>query len=117
MWTTLEINADVFNKYLQIRQDIINNLKDVFNREQHYTRKYRGNMITDVNVSLNTTPDKLKEVQIFVRHRKKYIRERLRFNYKGVVESEIITNLYNDEQEGETRSIESLRREHQVRQS
>lgn len=74
------MNNQVFNKYLQIKQDLINNLKDVFNREHYYTHKYRGNLITDINVALDINTDRDKVIQIFVRHKNYWIRDRMTFN-------------------------------------
>ena len=35
------IENDVFNKYLEIKQDLVNNLSTIFNRQHYYTHKYR----------------------------------------------------------------------------
>jgi len=92
----MTVKEQVFNKYLEIKQDLINNLQDVFNRQHYYTHKYRGNMLTDVNVSLDYGPMNEKIIQIFVRHKKEWIRDVLKFKNGGYFNSEIKTTL-NDE--------------------
>lgn len=87
------MNDKVFYRYLEIKQDLLNNLKDVFNRQHYYTRKYRGNVITDINVAIDITPEKNKMIQIFVRHDNKWIRDRIIFNSKGIVSTNIKSNL------------------------
>lgn len=87
------ISNDVFNKYLEIKQDIVNNLKDVFNKSHTYTHKYRGNLVTDVNVSLDYGPKNEKIIQIFVRHKGKYIKDILTFKSGEHYESLIKSNL------------------------
>lgn len=87
------ISNDVFNKYLEIKQDIVNNLKDVFNKSHTYTHKYRGNLVTDVNVSLDYGPKNEKIIQIFVRHKDKYIKDVLTFKSGEHYESLIKSNL------------------------
>jgi hypothetical protein len=36
----------VFNRYLEIKQDLLINLKEVFYKQHTYTHKYRGNFNT-----------------------------------------------------------------------
>lgn len=87
------IKIDVLNKYREIKQDVINNLKDIFNRQHYYTHKYRGNRITDVNVSLDEAADNLKIIQIFVRHRGQWIKDVIEFNGSGYFQSTTKTNI------------------------
>lgn len=94
-------NIDIFNKYLEIKQDLVNNLRDVFNRQHYYTHKYRGNVITDINVGLMYDTDGNKIIQIFIRNNGKWIKDKLTFNFKGLYRSEIKTNMYED-YEGES---------------
>jgi hypothetical protein len=91
------MNDEVFYKYLEIKQDLINNLKDVFNRQHYYTHKYRGNIDTDINVVVDITPERNKLIQIFVRHNKKWIRDKIVFNDKGILSTEIRSNLMSYE--------------------
>lgn len=86
----------IFYKYLEIKQDIINNLKDVFLRQNYYTKKYRGTLLTDINVAIDVTPERDNLVQIFVRYKGKWIKDVLVFNRKGIVSSDITSNLIVD---------------------
>jgi hypothetical protein len=88
-----KVGNDIFDKYLEIKQDIIGNLKHVFNRQTTYTKKYRGNRFTDINVAFDTIEDNKKIIQIYIRHKDKYIRDRIMFNKKGLLGSEIKTNI------------------------
>lgn len=89
--------SGLFNRYLEIKQDLINNLNDVFNRSHTYTHKYRGNITTDVNVSLDYGPHNEKIVQIFIRTKKLWIKDVLSILNGRIVESTIQTNInYNE---------------------
>lgn len=87
------IGNNVFDKYLEIKQDLISNLGDIFNRQHTYTHKYRGNLLTDINVALSVTEDNKKVIQIFVRNNGLYIRDRLIYDNNGIIKSEIKTNI------------------------
>lgn len=89
------IKTEVFNKYLEIKLDITQNIDQVFNRFNYYTKKYRGNRLTDINVSLLEKPNNVKEVQIFVRHKNTYIKECINYNSKGIINIERKTNIYD----------------------
>jgi len=75
----MTIKEEVFNKYLAIKQDLVNNLGEVFNRKEYYTKKYRGNLLTDVNVSIDYGPYNEKIIQIFVRHEDEWIKDVIRY--------------------------------------
>jgi hypothetical protein len=99
----MTIKEQVFNKYLEIKQDLINNLEDVFNRQEYYTKKYRGNLLTDINVSIDYGPGGEKIIQIFIRHKDEWIKDTLKYKRGGFFNSKIITTLNDDE---ETRNTE-----------
>lgn len=89
-----EIEAEVFHKYLEIKQDIINNLDTVFNKQLTYTKKYRGNILTDINVGFFPLDYDNHAVQIFVRHGEIWVRDRLIFNKRNkYVRSDIKSKL------------------------
>jgi hypothetical protein len=92
-----KIKNDVFNKYLEIKQDLVNNLSEIFNRQHYYTHKYRGNRLTDINVALDHGPKNEKIIQIFVRHKGKWIRDVLSFYNREFYNSKVTTNLYDEE--------------------
>jgi len=85
----------VFQKYLTIRQDLTNNFKEIFNRQHYYTHKYRGDLNTDINVGIDVTPNKNKLVQIFVRKDGYWIRDRIEFNDREIIEHDIKHNFYD----------------------
>lgn len=88
-----ELSIDIFNKYLEIKQDLINNLDTVFNRQDTYGKKYRGNRFTDIHVGFDITGNNRKIIQIFIRKDKKYIKDIITFNRAGLIDSDIKTNL------------------------
>ena len=85
---------DVFEFYLEIKQDLLSNLKDVFLRPNYWTKKYRGSLSTDVNVGVSENDLREHRVQIFVRHDGVWIRDVMLYNNKGLKKSEIKTNMY-----------------------
>lgn len=87
------IETEVFNKYLEIKQDLVYNIREVWNRKNYYTRKYKGNEITNINVAIEYTTEGNKKLQIFVEHKKKWIKDVLIFNSKGIVSSNVKMNL------------------------
>jgi hypothetical protein len=86
----------IFNKYLEIKQDLISNLKDVWNRKLYYSKKYRGNEFTDINVGINETSEGNKILLIFVQNNKRWIRDELVFNSKEIISSSIKSNLSDE---------------------
>ena len=88
--------VEIFNKYLEIKQDLIGNLRDVWNRRNTYIRKYRGNEKTNINVAVTNTEEGNKLLQIFVGYEKLWIKDVLIFNSQGLVSSKITTNLGED---------------------
>ena len=75
----MTVKEQVFNKYLEIKQDLINNLEEVFNRKNYYERKYRGNANTNINVSVDYGPYNEKVIQIFVQHQDEWIRDTIKY--------------------------------------
>jgi len=92
-----KVETDVFNRYLEVKQDLVNHLYEVFNKQHTYTHKYRGNLITDINVALSYGAKNEKVIQIFIRHKEKWIKDVLSI-YDGVIlDSNITTNIdYNE---------------------
>jgi hypothetical protein len=84
----------IFNKYLEIKQDLIQNIKDVFNLQTYYTHKYRGNINTDINVAIYPSADNNNVIRIFVRHKGIWIRDEMEVNRKGIIKSKISNNFY-----------------------
>lgn len=92
------IKNDVFNKYLEIKQDIINNLKTVFNKQHTYIRKYRGNAFTDINIGFYQLDYDNHAIQIYIRHSDVWIKDIMVFNSKNkYIHSNIKTTLRNYE--------------------
>jgi len=89
-----KIKNDIFNQYLKIKQDLVNNLNDVFNRQHTYTHKYRGNIDTDINVGLMYGTNKERIISIFIKHKGIWIKDILTININGEFYSKIKTNLY-----------------------
>ena len=87
----------VFNKYLEIKQDLINNLHEVFYKQHTYTHKYRGNRLTDINVALDYGPKNERIIQIFVRSEGKWIRDVLSIFNSEIDNNSIKTNIAYDE--------------------
>lgn len=89
------IKIEIFNKYLEIKKDLISNLKDVYNLKNYYTKKYRGNILTDINVGVGLAENaKDYTIQIFLRHNGLYIKENITYNLGGLFESKIKSNLH-----------------------
>jgi hypothetical protein len=87
----------VFNKYLEIKQDLLENLNEVFNKQHTYTHKYRGNITTDVNVALEYGPRNERIIKIFVRADGKWIKDVLSIFGGRIDDSTIKTNIaYNE---------------------
>jgi hypothetical protein len=84
---------NVFDKYLEIKQDLITNLQSIFLKQHTYTHKYRGNLLTDVNVGLDVTDEGHKVIQVFVRNKGLWVRDRLIFDKTGIIKTEFKTNI------------------------
>jgi len=90
-----KLAQDIFYKYLEIKQDLINNLREVFLRVHYYTHKYRSSIETDINVAISENEVKEQKVQIFIRHKGLYIKDVMTYDTKGLKNSYIITNIYD----------------------
>lgn len=71
------------DKYNEIEQYIITNQKDIFNMYNHYTKKWRGDRLNDINVGLFLGDSNIPTVQIFVRNTTGYIKKHILFNKAG----------------------------------
>jgi len=91
-----KLENDVFNRYLEIKQDLVNNLGEVFNRSHYYTHKYRGNLVTDINVALDEGPNNERIIQIFVRSEGKWIKDVLSLYGGRLFNSRITMNLHDE---------------------
>lgn len=89
-------NLEVFNKYIEIKKYIMDNLKDVHYRQNHFTKKFRGDRHKDINVSLGEDGD-YKTVQIFVRFGIIYIKDNIKYStFRNYFQSTIKSNLFNE---------------------
>lgn len=91
----LTLKQDIFHKYMEIKQDLVNNLREVFLRTNYYTRKYRGTRFIDINVAIAENEVREHKVQIFVRKDGLYIKDIMTYDTKGLKESKILTNIYD----------------------
>lgn len=80
---TKELFLDLIDTYQQIENDLITNQEEVFLRYNYYTRKYRGNLLNDVNVGLTINEDHKPVAQIFLRNKTGHIKKHVVFNNEG----------------------------------
>ncbi len=91
----MDTKIDIFIKYLEIKKDLISNLQDVTNRQNYYSKKYRGNFFTDINVSIGLAENGIDQaIQIFIKHKGLFIKENIVYNSQGLFESVIKSNLH-----------------------
>lgn len=83
---------EIKSKYKEIKEDIVNNIDEVFLRSKYYASKYRGDEWNDVNVSIITESSTDDSIQIFLRNSTGYIKDTLTFKNKQL-NSEVKTNL------------------------
>lgn len=80
----------------RIRQDLINNQKDLFNMQHYYTHKHRSNdRMLDINVGLFRNDKQVLTAQIYVANKNTKIREQLFLdeNYNVIDNNLIIKHL------------------------
>jgi hypothetical protein len=66
-------------KFQEIKNDIlVDNHQDLLNRQEYFTKKYRGNRLNDVNVGIWEEAYGTFKVQIFLRNKSGYLREQFR---------------------------------------
>jgi len=75
--------VDIKSKVTEIENHIVDNQKDIFNLYNHYTHKWRGDRLNDINVGLFLNESNQPTVQIFVRNKTGYVRKHLIFNKEG----------------------------------
>lgn len=74
---------NIQNKVAEIEQHIIANQKDIFNMYNHYTHKWRGNRLNDLNVGVFIGDGNIPTVQIFIRNKTGYLKKHILFNRTG----------------------------------
>jgi len=79
-----------------IREDLINNRKDLFNLRHYYTHKWRSNnRLLDVNVGLFYNDEQNRVAQIYVADKNTKIREQLILNDNNeIIDTDIIIKRY-----------------------
>lgn len=70
---------DVQAVFELIRQDIVENAEYVFNESEYYSRKYRGDILNDINVGLFFDDDNVPVVQIYVSNKYMTIKQHILF--------------------------------------
>ena len=74
---------DIKKTYEIIKQDLIDNEKDIFLRYNYFTHKYKGNRLNDINLGLFLNDNLQPVAQIFVRNKTGYIKTHVIFNKEG----------------------------------
>ena len=87
---------NIQDKYKEIEQNIIANQKDIFNMYNYYTKKWRGNRLSDINVGLFLGDGNVPTVQIFVRQKNEYIKSHILFNKSGdaIIDTKILNTTF-----------------------
>ena len=87
---------NIQDKYDEIEQNIIANQKDIFNMYNYYTKKWRGNRLSDINVGLFLGDGNIPTVQIFVRQKNEYIKSHILFNKAGdaIIDTKILNTTF-----------------------
>lgn len=77
------VSFDLLEKFLEVKEDIMNNRSELVNRYEFFTKKYRGNRLHDLNVGVYTEVGHGFTAQIFVRTKEGYILNKILFTQKG----------------------------------
>ena len=87
---------NIQNKVAEIEQHIIANQKDIFNMYNHYTKKWRGNRLNDVNVGIFLGDGNIPTVQIFARNKTGYLKKHILFNKNGdaIIDTKILNTTF-----------------------
>lgn len=92
MNTYIGMKNGIEQKFQEIYQDLlVNNVNDIANRQEYFTRKYRGNRLNDVNVGIWSVPHNAHIVQIFLRNKEGYRREQFKVVKINSKESKVIS--------------------------
>lgn len=86
--------VDIKYKYTEILEDLYRNQEEVFLRYNYYTKKYRGDLLNDINVGLFLNENYQPTAQIFLRNKTGYIKTHLIFNKEGnrILDQIVINN-------------------------
>ena len=84
------------NKVQEIENHIIANQKDIFNMYNHYTHKWRGSRLNDLNVGLFLGDGNVPTVQIFARNKTGYLKKHILFNKTGdtIIDTKILNTTF-----------------------
>ena len=74
---------NIIDTHNTIKQDLINNEKDIFLRYNYFSKKYKGDRLNDINLGLFLNDNLQPVAQIFVRNKTGYIKTHVIFNREG----------------------------------
>lgn len=90
---TEKINIDKLHKV--IIEDIKSNIGDFYNRQNYYTKKYRGNRVTNVNVSIRDFTDHY-EINVYLENDSKIIKHDLLVKSNKITDSSVYNKNKNE---------------------
>ena len=74
------VNMDIVAKFLEIKEELLEERKDLLNRYEYFTRKHRGNRLNDINVGIFHEPGNKFMAQIFLQNKQGYIKNQITFD-------------------------------------
>ena len=73
-------SMNLLDRFLEIKEELLEDRNDLLNRYEYYTKKHRGNRLNDINVGIYYEPGNKFTVQIFLQNKTGFVRNKVTFN-------------------------------------
>lgn len=73
-------NMNLLEKFLEVKEDLLDNKKDLLNRFEYFIHKYRGNRLNDINVGIWEDSRNKFSLQMFLQNKEGYVKNIVTFD-------------------------------------
>lgn len=86
------VENEVFTLSMEVKTELLSDINDLLLRQNYFSKKFKGNRLSEVFVGYKLNDDRNTVVTIFVRFRGKYIKDELVFNKRKLIDSTLTSN-------------------------
>ena len=86
------VENEVFTLSMEVKKELLSDVDDLLLRQDYFSKKFKGNILSEVFVGYKLNDDRHTVVTIFVQFRKKYIKDEMVFNNRKLIDSVLTSN-------------------------
>ena len=80
------VENEVFTLSMEVKKELLSDVDDLLLRQNYFSKKFTGNILSEVFVGYRLNDDRHTVVTIFVQFRKKYIKDEMVFNNRKLID-------------------------------